>query len=194
MDATHFLKQRTVFIRFLYAESVKPFEEIKSRIESSESPYDNPPYSEDPEPPFLTEWMDAETAKDVLGLSAVSLLSDTLKLYFQTLQKRVIGFEFGAKEKALAQKQGLVAAYIAALGHILDTDWSDCSVRLDMIEQVVLARNRGQHGTDLTSLGVRHDRRTLTKHPKPFFATEAEWQTWQEAGGNSNSYFRPRFR
>jgi hypothetical protein len=88
--------------------------------------------------------MDAETAKDLLGLSAVSLLSDTLKLYFQTLQNRVIGFEFGEAEKALAKKQGFVAAYIAVLGDILDTNWSDCPVRLDVIEQVVLARNRGQ--------------------------------------------------
>jgi hypothetical protein len=191
MNATYFLKQRTAFIRFLYTESVKPFAEIKSRIENSESPYDNPRYSEDPEPPFLPEWMNAETAKDLLGLSAVSLLSDTLKLYFQTMQKRVIGFEFGAAEKALAKKQGFVAAYIAALGHILDTDWSDCPVRLDVIEQVVLARNRGQHGTDLTSLEVRHDNGTLTKHPKPVFASEAEWQTWQEAGGNPDSFFAP---
>jgi hypothetical protein len=29
MDATYFLKQRTALIRFLYAESVKPFEDIK---------------------------------------------------------------------------------------------------------------------------------------------------------------------
>jgi hypothetical protein len=191
MDATYFLKQRTGLIRFFYAESVKPFEDIKSRIENSESPYDNPPYSEDPEPPFLAEWMDAETAKDLLGLSAVSLLSDTLKLYFQTLQKQVIGFEFQEAEKALAKKQGFVAAYIAALGHSLDTDWTDCPVQLDVIEQVVLARNRGQHGTNLTSLNVRHDNGTLTKYSKPFFAREAEWQTWQAAGGNPDSFFAP---
>jgi hypothetical protein len=190
MDATYFLKRRTALIRFLYAESVKPFEDIKSRIENSESPYDNPPYSEDPEPPFLREWMDAETAKDLLGLSAVSLLSDTLKLYFQTLRERVIGFEFG-EEKALTKRQGFVAAYIGVLGHILDTDWSDCPVRLDVIEQVVLARNRGQHGTNLTSLDVRHDNRTLTKRSKPFFASEAEWQTWQAAGENPDSFFAP---
>ncbi|MGY2915790.1 hypothetical protein ACVWYP_001420 [Bradyrhizobium sp. USDA 3262] len=31
MDVTHFLKQRTSLIRFLYAEGVKPFEDIKSQ-------------------------------------------------------------------------------------------------------------------------------------------------------------------
>jgi hypothetical protein len=191
MDATYFLKQRTAFIRFLYAEGVKPFDDMRSRIEKSEPPFDNPPYSEDPEPPFLAEWMDADTAKDLLGLHAVSLLSDSLKLYFQTLQKRVIGFEFGASEKALFNKRGFVGAYIAALGVILGTDWSDCPVRLDVIEQVVLARNRGQHGTDLTSLDLRHDNGTLTKHPKPFFASDSEWKTWQDAGGSPDSVFAP---
>ncbi|WP_456684008.1 hypothetical protein [Bradyrhizobium sp. USDA 3262] len=103
----------------------------------------------------------------------------------------MIRFEFEEAQKALAKKEGFVAAYIAVLGHILDTDWSDCPVRLNVIEQVVLARNRGQHGTNLTSLDVRHDNGTLTKHSMPFFASETEWQTWQEAGGNPDSFLAP---
>jgi hypothetical protein len=191
MDAQYFLRQRTDFIRFFYDESIKPFDEIKRRIELNESPYDDPPYSEDGEPPFLSEWMDAESAKVLVGLSSVSLLSDSLKLYFQTLQSRVIGFTFGENATAIAKKHGFVAAYREALGHILGTDWSDCPIRFDVIEQVVLARNRSQHGSDLTTLEVRHDGRTLERHPKPFFASEAEWQMWQDAGGNIDSFFAP---
>jgi hypothetical protein len=191
MDADYFLRERTAFIRFFYDESVKSFDDVKRRIQDSESPFDNPPYSEDGEPPFLKEWMDAESARDLVGLSSVSLLSDSLKLYFQTLQRRVIGFTFGENEKSLANKHGFVAAYREALGHILGTDWSDCPVRFDVIEQVVLARNRTQHGSDLTTLEVRHDGKTLARHPKPFFANEAEWQTWQDAGGNIDSFFAP---
>jgi hypothetical protein len=191
MDAKYFLTARTTFIRFCYTEGIRPFREIQQRIALGQHPFDNPPYSEDPEPAFMEQWSDAETAVDVLGLSCVSLLSDTLKLYFQTLQERVIGFHFTEDEKAIANKHGFVAAYKAALANILDTDWADCPARFDIIEQVVLARNRGQHGEDLTSFRVSHERKSLRKHPKPFFASEAELQTWEAFGGNENSLFRP---
>lgn len=116
-----------------------------------------PPYSEDPEPPYLDKWMDADTGIQIVGLSCVSLLSDSLKLYFGTLQHRVIGFRFADEEsEKKAFKKGFVAAYTGILDHILDTNWSDCPADLKIIEQVVLARNRGQHGGDLTSFYVSY--------------------------------------
>src|SRR5437588_360489 len=166
MDATYFLKRRTRFIRYLYTEGAKPFTEIQQRIENSLPPYDDPPYGEDPEPPYLEDWMEAGTARDVLAMSCLSLLSDTLKLYFETLRSRVIGFSFTQPEKIF--RDGFVAAYKAVLGEILDTDWRDCPADLALIEQVALARNRGQHGSSLLSLDVTHDAKTLTKHPRPF--------------------------
>jgi hypothetical protein len=136
MDVTYFLKKRTDFIRFYYEASVKPFETLKHQIDEKLPPFDDPPYSEDSEPPFLDEWMDADTAITVLGHSCLSMLSDSLKLYFQSLQNRVIGFDFENKNKAF--KQGFPQAYKAVLGHILDTDWKDCPADFDLIEQVVL--------------------------------------------------------
>ena len=87
--------------------------------------------------------MEAETGAEVLGQSCVSLLSDTLKLYFETLRKRVIGYAFDNKLEAIQSKQGFVAANKVALGEILKTDWADCPICFDVIEQVVLARNSG---------------------------------------------------
>jgi hypothetical protein len=55
MDAGYFLKQRTSFIRFFYDESAAAFRGIQARIEAKESPFDDPPYSEDPEPPYFAE-------------------------------------------------------------------------------------------------------------------------------------------
>ena len=191
MDAVYFLKLRTAFIRFFYDESAKPFHAIQRKIECEEVPYDNPPYSEDDEPAFLEQWSNSETAVALLWQTSVSLLSDTLKLYFQTLEKRVIGFGLSDHEKAIAKKQGFVAAYKAALGHILDTDWIDSGVRFDVIEQVVIARNRSQHGSSLTSFHVAHDANALRKHPRPFFASENEVETWKERGGDPNSFFVP---
>jgi hypothetical protein len=100
-------------------------------------------------------------------MACLSMLSDTLKMYLKTLQERVIRFSFGDRKAAF--REGFVPAFLAALGEILDTDWSDCAVDRGLIEQIVLARNRGQHGEDLTSFTVTHDKATLEKHPRPFF-------------------------
>jgi hypothetical protein len=191
MDALYFLKKRTLFIRFYYDESAKPFRDIQQKVELGLPPFDDPPYSEDPEPPFVEEWHDAETGIAVLGLSCVSILSDTLKLYFQTLQRRVIGFAFTKETELIAKNQGFVAAYKAALGHILDTDWSDCPARFDIIEQVVLARNRSQHGGSLTSFHFSHEGKTLRKHPRPYFASEGELKAWEDYGEGENSLLAP---
>ncbi len=52
MDVLAFLKDRTGFIRWYYDTAGVPFREIMRKIETGEAPYE-PPYSEDPEPPFL---------------------------------------------------------------------------------------------------------------------------------------------
>ena len=191
MDINFFLKLRTEFIRYFYAEAVKPFLDIQRKIEKGLPPFDDPPYSEDPEPPFLEDWMNAATGINVVGQSCVSLLSDSLKLYFNTLQTRVIGFVLSDAEKSATKGQGFVALYKNALGEILDTDWTDCPARFDVIEQVVLARNRSQHGSSLMSHQLRHDPDTLRKHPLPFFASDQELQEWRESGRDEDSYFAP---
>jgi hypothetical protein len=104
MDATYFLKERTKILRFFYDTSARPFLDIQRQIDEGLPPFDNPPYSEDPEPAFLSEWIDAGIGLSLLGLSGVSMLSDALKLYFQTLQGRVIGFKFGKDEAGILKR------------------------------------------------------------------------------------------
>lgn len=170
-------------------EAVKPFLDIQHNIEKGLPPFNDPPYSEDPEPPFLEEWINAATGINVVGQSCVSLLSDSLKLYFSTLQTRVIGFVLSDAEKPATKGQGFVAL---SLGKILDTDWTDCPARFDVIEQVVLARNRSQHGSSLISHQLRHDPDTSRKHPLPlFFASDQELQEWRESQRDEDSYFAP---
>ncbi|ESX82648.1 MULTISPECIES: hypothetical protein [unclassified Mesorhizobium] len=138
MDARYFLKSRTAFVHFFYSESAKAFVDVQHRIENQLPPFDNPPYSEDGEPAFLEEWMDADTVLEVLGLACISMLSDALKLYFNTLANRVIGFSFQNKKAAF--RGGFAPAYFEALGEILDTDWSDCPADRALIEQIALPR------------------------------------------------------
>jgi hypothetical protein len=178
VDVVYFLRERTNFIRFYFENAVAPFATIKNQIGQSLPPFDDPPYSEDPEPPFLDKWIEADAAIQIVGLSCLGLLSDSLKLYFHSLQHRVIGFQF-ARNESKAFKKGFVSAYLGVLGEILETDWNDCSADFEIIEQVVLARNRSQHGENLSSFQVTHDGKTLEKHPSPFFMNEQE-RKWME--------------
>lgn len=191
MDALAFLKSRTAFIRFFYETSAEGFVNVKRRIDNALPPFDNPPYSEDGEPAFLVEWLDADTGLEVLGLACISMLSDTLKLYFNTLADRVIRFSFKNKK---AFRGGFVPAYFEALGDILDTDWSDCPADRALIEQIVLARNRGQHGEDLTSFTVTYDKATLDKHPKPFFISDTEMSAATTEAGSLASLLMPTIK
>jgi hypothetical protein len=192
MDAFYFLKSRTEFIRFFYAEGSKGFADVKYQIENGMPPFDDPPYSEDAEPPYLSEWLDAEIAREVLGIACISMLSDSLKLYFRTLQERVIRFSFENRKAAF--RDGFVPAYFAALGEILDTDWSDCPVDRDLIEQVVLARNRGQHSEDITSFDVRYDAAMIEKHPRPFFIGDDEMSVCTSEQGSLASLLMPTLK
>lgn len=190
MDILFFLKMRTDFIRRHYDVAVAAFVEQKRLIENAEAPFDNPPYSEDGEPAYFEEWMDAETSIQLVGISCVSLLSDALKLYLNLLQRRQLRFVFTDREARRLKKQFL-ATYRDALGEIYATDWSESSVDFDVIEQVMLARNRGQHGTELTSFHLTHDDRTLAKHPVPFFMSEVESQSLGEASAALGGYLNP---
>lgn len=194
MDAAFFLRTRTRFIRWYYSTAVAPFREIQRKIHVEEAPYDEPPPSFDPEcdePPFLEEWAEAFNAEQVVGWSAVSLLADSLKLYFVAL-KQQLGFKLTEKARKSIKNKGLVPAYRKVIGEILETDWSDCPANFDIIEQVVLARNRAQHGKHLSILGARHDRETLKKHRELVFATEEERQMWKAEGADFDTLLAPR--
>ncbi|MEN2990917.1 hypothetical protein WG926_21570 [Tistrella sp. BH-R2-4] len=194
MDAAFFLRLRTRFIGRYYSTGVKPFREVQRKIDAEESPYDEPPPSFDPEygePAYLEEWIEADEASQVVGRSAVSLLSDALKLYFKALEQQ-LGFRLSAEGRAIAKKEGFLSAYKGALGELLETDWADCPVRFDVIEQIVLARNCAQHGEHLSMLGARHDPKTLTRHRDLIFASEGELRMWVDDGADPETLLAPR--
>ena len=194
MDAAFFLRRRIRFIRDYYATGVEPFREIQRKINSEESPYDEPPPSFDPEdgePAYLEERIEAGEAAQIVGRSAVSLLSDSLKLYFKALEQQ-LAFSLSAEGKKTANKDGFLAAYKAALGEVLETDWTNCPVQFDVIEQIVLARNRAQHGEHLSMLDAWHDPKTLTKHRDLIFASEMELKMWLGEGADTNTWLPPR--
>jgi len=166
-----FLKMRTAFIRYFYENTVKPFEQIKAAIEKEEEPY-IPLYSEDGEPPFLEEWMDAEQGTDTVGHVCISMLSSSLQLFLKAWVDR-LKKEHGMKFNVDFKKKGWFNGYKQIFLE-LQLPLSECTVDFDVVEQITLARNRVQHPEDLTELRVKHGKCDLERFPKPFFASDAE--------------------
>lgn len=143
MDVLFFLKERTRLIRQYYEHAAHPFTEIIRKIEAEEEHY-VPPYSEDSEPAVLSEWIEADELLEVTGRSCLFMLSTSLQLYFKTWE-RMLGLSDGKDLQIVFKKEGLVGGYRSCLASRAGIDWSHCLADLEIIEQVVLARNRDHH-------------------------------------------------
>lgn len=183
MDVLYFLKDRTRLIRQYYEHAALPFNEIMRKIEAEEEPY-IPPYSEDGEPPFLSEWIDARELLEVTGRCCISMLSASLQLYFKTWE-RELGLSCGKDFAAVFKKEGLVGGYRACLAEQVGIDWSCCPADLAIIEQVVLARNRDQHPENITTVRVTHTEKDWQHYPQPFFLSKREAELFQDGNGPS---------
>jgi hypothetical protein len=171
MDIEYYLKSRTAFIRYFYENAVRPFSEIRTAIENEEEPF-IPPYSEDAEPAFLEEWMEADTSIETIGHACISMLSSSLYLFMDawvSRWKREYEMSFDVNFK----KKGWFNGY-KEIFHELELPLTNCGADLDVIEQTILARNRVQHPEELTMLRVAHSEKDLERFPNPFFAKEAE--------------------
>ena len=172
MDVLSFLRERTNFIRSFHEAAAEPFRETQRTIMASEAPFDNPPYSEDGEPPFVEEYMEAEVGLEVLGRTCISMLSASLQLYFMTWQAQ-LGLTW-SEDLQKAFKEGFLRGYQTCFGEVLNVSWDECPANLALLDQVTLARNIDQHPADITTMRVTHRRNDLEKYPEPFFASEVE--------------------
>ena len=113
MDVLYFLKERTKVIRCFYTAAGETYREIFRKIEAGEAPFVPPPIGEDGpdsnEPPFLSEWMDADTGLELVGRSCLSILSASLQLYFRQWE-RELGLSCSAGH-AKSFKQGFLHGY-----------------------------------------------------------------------------------
>lgn len=188
MDVLPFLKDRTRLIRQYYEHAAAPFNEIIRKIDAKEEPY-IPPYSEDGEPPFLSEWIDASELLEVTGRCCISMLSASLQLYFKTWD-RELGLSCGKDFATAFKKEGLVSGYRICLAERAGIDWSCCPADLAIIEQVVIARNRDQHPENITTVQVTHATKDWQRYPQPFFLSEREAELFQD-GDSFSSFMSP---
>ncbi|VVE44067.1 hypothetical protein PHO31112_04307 [Pandoraea horticolens] len=172
MDVGHFLYERVGFIRQLYMTSAATYIERKRLIDAGEAPFE-PPYSEDGEPPFLVEWLEADDSLHVLGYACLSMLSDTMKVFFDAWQREARVRDDPSLDKVF-KKNGFVQGYRALFEKSLGIRFADSKVDMLLLEQVVMARNRIQHQEYLGSNRPSHSQADLNRLHNPFFMDKQE--------------------
>jgi hypothetical protein len=187
MDIKYFALNRVEFISKFYEKALFPFVETKRLVEDNKPPYVAVEYESD-EPPFLSEWIDADQSVDLLGMQCASLLCSTLKLFLEESLKNVFRrnshrvTEFIKKENAY--KAGFRKGWLNGYRELFETEfnlnWKESSVNLILIEELVLLRNRGQHPEYITDISNSYSKKDMSKVPSPFFIDNAH--------GNKNLY------
>jgi hypothetical protein len=193
MDVLYFLKTRTAFIRQLFEGASAPYVERQRKIEAEEDPFE-PPYSEygDSEPPFLNEWMEANESLVVLAYPCVSMLAAALHLYFKTWQKQ-LGIPIDDSLKPVFKKEGWLRGYRAYFAHNLGIRFEDGPADLEVLEEVVLARNRVQHPDLESTIGhrTRYSVRDLEKLSHPFFVDDEDRRLLADVDEAERSWLMP---
>jgi len=191
VEVLYFLKERTKFIRRFYEGAGESFSRTIRQIEAEEPPFDEPPYSEEGEPPFMEEWMDATMALEMLGRTCISMLSASLQLYFKTWERElgINCWEPGEREKAF--KNGFVQGYRVCFGSMLNISWCECPVNFDILEDVALARNRDQHPEHISTMSVNFVQQKKQADRLPFFISDAERKMFSDPDMTGISWMRP---
>lgn len=171
MDLVQFFSMRMDFVRYFYKAAAAPFAQTIDAIENEVHPF-VPVYDESGEPQFQVEWQDAGAGAQAVGLAALSMCSSAFELFLKDwiLLRLPAGAMHAYKKQG---KEGWWAAYRRLLASF-GIDVAQSGVNDALIEQAVLARNRGQHPNDIISNDVRHSRSDLGRYTAPYFVSEAD--------------------
>jgi hypothetical protein len=116
------------------------------------------------------------------------MVSEALKQFFLKWELCVLAGDRPCQKCAgEAFKSGFLAGYAECFGQAFGIDWTACPARLDVVEQVVLARNVSQH-SELVFDHINHDSKTRSKYPRPFFL-QADEVTFD--ANDPNSFLNP---
>lgn len=182
MDIGYFAKSRIDFIELFYTTALTPFSDIKFKIKNEIAPFE-PPYSEDPEPAFLQEWIVADQSIDVLGLQCMSLLASTLHLFLKEWVINVFRLNHHQKTRSIKteedykstfNKSGWFNGYLILFKSEFGLDWHTSGANLALLEELVLVRNRGQHPKHITTVDNHYSASDLSKINSPFFVDDLQ--------------------
>jgi hypothetical protein len=169
------LKLRTDFLRRFYKQASFPFLEAKRKIREHEEPFNDPPFDDSGDPPYLKEWEEADEAVEVLGQACVSFLSGSLKLFLNESEQEFRKFygPLPEKDASTFKKHGFVTGYqhwFASMG----INMEDSRVDISVVSEIVYTRNMAEHHNSIGSMQLSQDESAQKKFPRPFFANPIE--------------------
>jgi len=184
MNYFNVLEDKIRFLQRFYALTTAPFIEIKYKIEANEEPYVFRGEPDDcDEPPYLTEWQDADEGYKLQQQLCLSLLQRSFREFLDAVVRKC-----GGNPKKSGD--GWFADYLLWLTQTFGFDWKTAPVSLDRIEELTLARNCIQHGgeghrgasdvLDPQSLLKRQSLAYHVRFPDAFFASDFEKSVWKE--------------
>lgn len=180
MDVSYFLGKRLDYIEYYFQTCTDTFLGEMSAIENGAPPYDDPPYSEGPEPAYLEEWLRANDALETLGRSCISMLAKLATQYVDYLFKRQIGITFDTEAfKKEVKKSGIAPFYRDALLEIYPS-LETANIDFDVIEAVILIRNRDQHEDEFLGNGIKVNTKMTEKPGVLKFVSLQDLSTFQE--------------
>ena len=189
MDIRYFLETRLTFIEHFYENAAHPFNERKRKIEAEQEPF-VPAYSEDDEPPFLAEWLEADDSLQVLGRSCVSMLAASLHVYFKTWERQ-LGKPVDKSLAATFKNRGWFAGYKLYFDRNFGIKFADSGCNLALLEEIVLARNRVQHPDSITTQHSHYSDADLRRLPSPFFIDDRELELLAGGKGRDANWLLP---
>ena len=190
MDVRYFLNRRTDFIRQFYTTASAPYVERKRKIKAEEEPF-VPPYREDGEPPFLEEWIEADESLHLLSYSCISMLAAALHLYLESWVKQSGVAVAESLKKSVFKNHGWFAGYKTHFARCFDVAFEAGPANLEMLEEVVLARNRIGHPLSITSHRIEYSDYDIKKLRHLFFVDERESALLIDADEESKSWIMP---
>lgn len=158
-------------------------------IEAEESPF-KPTYCEDGEPPFLTEWLEADESLQVLGYSCISMLAAALHLYLKTWTLK-LEVPIDELTKSKFKKIGWFKGYKELFLKHFRIDFTMASANLAVLEEIVLVRNRVQHPDDIVTTRASYVPADIKKLPHVFFVDETERGLLSGSEETENSWLFP---
>ena len=189
MDVRYFLERRLVFVERFYATAAYSFLERKRQIDAEEEPF-VPPYSEDAEPPFLSEWLEADDSLQVLGRSCISMLAASVHLYFKTCERQ-LRRPVDESMASTFKKQGWFQGYKLYFERSFGVKFESSGCNLALLEELVLARNQVQHPDSITTQHSHYSKDNLRKLPSPLFVDDRELELLQGSEGRDVSWLLP---
>lgn len=190
MDIHYFFSNRLSFIEQFYALGSAPFVERKRRIEDAEEPF-VPPYSEEEEPAFQAEWVEAGESLIVLGYTCVSMLATALKLYFEAWIKQSGRQDDPELKRPTFKRKGWLEGYGEYFLQQFGIDFRSGSLDLSIIEEIILARNVIEHPPEITDMQTQFGDSDLKKIKKPLFINDSDRELSSKADDAKTGWYVP---